>query len=1332
MKEFPVRKIAPHLANIYELKKIIGEGTYGIIYKAKQISTGQIVAVKLLKPPKGVNRKDYVFPMDHFEKEALLYSKMNHPNIVKLLDKGITNKNEPFFVFEYINGISLKDIIIDEKLRTFSLVKEIMCQLLDGINHAFEKGIIHCDLKPQNIMVLDGGLRKHVKILDFGTGTFSENDKYNQKKKIFQSSNIEGTPNYCSPEQLRGETPSIKSDLYSWGLILAECLTGEMAIQGESISHVLQLQLSNDHIPLPSHIIKHPVGSILRKVLTKTPSLRAGDPKRIYQEFLDVNLETLVISQNEVSLNSQEEDYLTIANPLGWQHIKAEKRFLSVLCIQIDLDTKADEVIDLETFDIIQKNQINNCIDIVTKYGGSVAEQVANIIVVYFGYPHIGDDDIRMTGACAVETLNYFNNSKNLLFIEEKLVLNVKAAIHSGTLLSNKNEIPKGLILNESLKLLHDSDEQQILIHNNSKKLFEKHFILKPCKSAYELVSKKIQEKESEFNSTQKTLQGREQEFEEIFQHWKSKELTNTVFVSGQAGIGKSRLIFEVKSAVTRTNNLVFHCQCLPEHQNDTLYPIFNLLKKYLKIDETTTQKKTIEKLEQAIQLINSDIEVSLPILCSWFSISYETEKTSSIPPENQREFVLNLLQELFLSIDRDENFLIIIEDIHWIDPTSEIFIEQFISKNIKTNCFLLLSSRSKPCFSPEENSVKEIALSPLKKVAIKSLAESSLNAKINDEILDLIYGKTDGIALYAEELTTMLAEKNLIQKKNNTYELSERVENLNIPSTLTGLLQSRLKNIGLAIETAQIAAIIGREFSYNLLVNSSLKKESFVKDDLEILKRANIIYNNSENDEDYIFKHDLIRDAAFESIAKFPKREIHKRVGENIRSYPRTLREKNIQRLAYHFHQAEEYKDAINFYKEAANLELLKKLGQSESIYLTDKALQINEKLKSENSRDYIPLEEAELRIHKAAVLTYKSGWKHPEIIENYRIVKSLAKETNFTNKVKFALAKGMWVYECTEGNISQMFLLAEEMKKTSQAIGDSNYLAQAYDCLSQTQFFNGQFKECIQSCHNCYHCYDESTGKRKPILDGLDPYVVCMSFEALSRLFLGETEQSIGLMKDALSQAKSYRWSNLTMGAYAQTSRLYLYLCSFSNLDEQTKSLFNELNNEIFLFGQKGSFPYWESAIHLNNTASLALSGDEKSFLHFQEARKKWAPKTSSIPYYNLIEVSILLRNKVYKKALKITDESILFAEKNKITYALAYAYCFKAKALYNLNRKEEAFNTFNKSLKIAESQRANWIKSFVSNEFFSFLTKEKDSQKLYRKNFKLIDDNINTQLK
>ena len=313
-----MKKITNSLTDGYELQAAIGEGTFGIIYKAKQNNTGQIVAVKLLKPIKSFSTENSKLQMDCFYKEASIYSKINHPNIIKLVDKGVANKKQPFFVFEYIEGITLKDFISKQKQLCLALVKEIMLQVLDAINHYFNRGIVHCDLKPQNIMIVNTGLHKHVKILDFGTGIISKKKHQNQAKNRIESvkTNSKGTPNYCAPEQLRGEIPSVKSDLYAWGLILIECLTGRAAIQGESITQIIQKQLSNEAVSLPSDILSHPIASILKKVLNKNPSLRSGKPKLIYEEFLKTDLETLDICSTSVSSTSMNKNHRTMINSL--------------------------------------------------------------------------------------------------------------------------------------------------------------------------------------------------------------------------------------------------------------------------------------------------------------------------------------------------------------------------------------------------------------------------------------------------------------------------------------------------------------------------------------------------------------------------------------------------------------------------------------------------------------------------------------------------------------------------------------------------------------------------------------------------------------------------------------------------------------------------------------------------------------------------------------------------------------------------------------------------------------------------------------------------------
>lgn len=1299
----------------YILHEVIGEGAYGVICRATQESTGQVVAIKMLKL-KGVSniqKRDY--QIARFERETRLCAEMNHPNIIKLLDKGYTNKKEPYAVFEYLSGQTLNEFIARKKEFSGIEISKLMGQVLDAIAYAHAKGIVHRDLKPQNIMVIKTGSRSYAKVLDFGIGLFTQNNQKYDHKSLDNTQKMLGTPAYCAPEQLRGEPPTVKSDLYAWGLILIECITGKKVMNGESLSEILQKQLSAENVPLPHLLIGHPLADILNRILMKNPARRAGNASTVYEEYTKIDVSDVFNKLTRQKNINRAEDQLTLVNTLGWHHNKSEKRQITVLCIKLSLLLKKETKLDLETFDTIQKDQLNLCLDVAVGYGGHIAGTLADNVVVYFGYPQSNDNDARMAGRTALELMNEVKNRNALLYKEHGVNLDIRMGINSGMVLSKRDDTPEGMVPNMAFNLLYRSEPGQVLVSRQTKKLLDPFLEFESSENGFLLLGERQTESLLFLNprSAGRTIIGRDKEIKIVLDRWQNEKIGGKgIMIKGQAGIGKSKLIYEIKQQILIKRGIVHHCRCLPEHQNNALYPIFELLKKHLDIRENSKNKEVISKLEKALLAAHCDVKLSLPILCSWFSIPIKEQQESQISQQEQKEFILDILQQLIFNIGDQNKFLFIVEDLHWIDPTSESFLKQLLQGNKEDKCLIILSAR--PEFTSDwiNELIEEIELSPLENILIRPIIEEILNgAQVSENVLQFISERTDGIALYAEELTYMLLEKKLLQLINGKYEFKHEIEDLEVPSTLIGLLQARLESVGVAMETAQLAATIGREFTYDLLVKSSLKDEAMVQADLDLFINANIIYRRRKvKDGSYMFRHALIRDAAFKSMTSNPRKEAHRRIAFNLKYYFKKSPKKYVQNLAYHFYQAEEHKEAIKFYKIAADLEMLKKLGHMESLNLTNKALSVIDLMKKKKLLDYDKVQEASLRIHKAAVLTNKLGWNHPEIIENYRLAESLLKGSATTNdKLEFALAKGMWIFECTNGNIAKMHVLTKKMMNASKALNNTSYLAQTYDCLSQTQFFEGDFKSCIRSCQRCYKIYNQEQGKRKLVTDGLDPYIVCKSFESLARLFIGEADRAIAIMEQTLEETESYNWPNLTMGIFAQTSRLYLYICSFLPNCKYEKEQLKKINPNTILCQEKGIFPYWESAINLNKISAEALSGKQVFFNQYKEARKKWAPKTSAKTYYDLVEVVTRLNKNEFDKALKISSESIEFARKHNVMFAIGYAYCFKAKALDGLNKKEEALKAFREAIRICKNQKSKWIELFVSEAFKSFLLKE-----------------------
>ncbi len=373
----------------YQLLEEIGRGGYGLVYKARHLRTGQAVAVKTIRLDHE-DKDKFKIRIARFEREAELCARVNHPNIVKLLDKGYSEDQKPYAVFELLEGQTLKDYIASEQGLSADQTREIMIQVLDALDFAHAQGIIHRDLKPQNIMVSQMASRLHIKILDFGIGSFSKEFRSVDYRSLTLSEEMMGTPNYSAPEQLRGESATQRTDLYAWGLILVECLTGKPLVNGRSVAEVFQQQLMLPEIVLPSFVLSHPLAALLRRVLKKNPQNRAFDARSVLDELLKINFTSLQVPVFEAA---PDEEDLTAVNQVSTHTANAPRKQITVLGIRLDLLSSAGAAHELEILDAIEKDQLNLCKDIAMRYGGHIGGVVANHMVVYFGYPETDDTD---------------------------------------------------------------------------------------------------------------------------------------------------------------------------------------------------------------------------------------------------------------------------------------------------------------------------------------------------------------------------------------------------------------------------------------------------------------------------------------------------------------------------------------------------------------------------------------------------------------------------------------------------------------------------------------------------------------------------------------------------------------------------------------------------------------------------------------------------------------------------------------------------------------------------------------------------------------------------
>lgn len=251
----------------FEITGRLGAGGFGVVYAARQLSTGQAVAIKLMVDAAEMDSRS------RFEREMRVIARLQHPHIVRLLDFGCLLDGRLFTVLVFVEGQDLAGYLKSHGPLPADDAVALMRQVLDALHHAHQIGIVHRDLKPANIMVVPGGARPHVMVLDFGIAGVVEGARGPEYVSLTTQSGVIGTPSYMAPEQLKGQL-NPATDLYAWGLVLLECLTGKVVVEASTPMEAMAAQLDPAPIPIPPLIAKLPLGLLLEQVLDKDPDQR--------------------------------------------------------------------------------------------------------------------------------------------------------------------------------------------------------------------------------------------------------------------------------------------------------------------------------------------------------------------------------------------------------------------------------------------------------------------------------------------------------------------------------------------------------------------------------------------------------------------------------------------------------------------------------------------------------------------------------------------------------------------------------------------------------------------------------------------------------------------------------------------------------------------------------------------------------------------------------------------------------------------------------------------------------------------------------------------------
>ena len=422
------------------------------------------------------------------------------------------------------------------------------------------------------------------------------------------------------------------------------------------------------------------------------------------------------------------------------------------------------------------------------------------------------------------------------------------------------------------------------------------------------------------------------------------------VAIVGEAGVGKSRLLLEMKYKLPQGETVYLEGRCLHFGGAMAYLPVLDILRSYFEIKEGDREFVIKKKMEEKILELDETLKDILPPFQELLSLKVDDEAFIKLEPKDKRERTFEAIRDLMIRVSQDTPLVLAVEDLHWIDKTSEDFLDYLIGWLANSRILLILLYR--PEYTHQWGSKSyyhKIGLGQLGAESSGKLVQSILEGgEVVPELRELVLGRAGGNPLFVEELTHNLIENGSIQRKDHRYILNREVSEIDVPDTIQGIIAARIDRVEESLKRImQVASVIGREFAFRLLQSIMGMKEE-LKSQLLNLQGLEFIYEKSLFPElEYIFKHALTQEVAYNSLLLKKRKEIHEKIGKAMEElYPERM-EEFYEILAYHYARSDNHDKAYHYLKLSGN-KATDKHSSWEAIRFYKEAIDILDRLPS------------------------------------------------------------------------------------------------------------------------------------------------------------------------------------------------------------------------------------------------------------------------------------------------------------------------------------------------------------------------------------------------
>ena len=870
--------------------------------------------------------------------------------------------------------------------------------------------------------------------------------------------------------------------------------------------------------------------------------------------------------------------------------IEGERKLVTVLFADVANYTSISEKLDPEEVHQIMDGCFKILMDEIHRYEGTINQFTGDGVMALFGAPVAHEDHGQRASHAALSIQKAVQGYGEKVKGQHGAEFKMRIGLNSGPVIVGSigddlrmDYTAVGDTTNLAHRMQDLAEPGAVLVSRDTHRLSRGFFEFislgkvevkgkeKP-QEAYELISPSEVETRIEAAAAKGLTRfvGRGKELETLKEAFESAKSGSgqVIGVVGEAGVGKSRLLLELRGALPEGEYSYLEGRCLHYGGSMPYLPVLDVLKGYFGIKDETLESCIKEKVRECMCRLDEELLDVPACLQEVLSLKVEDEKYLQLGPQQRRERTFEAIRDLLMRESQRTPLILAVEDLHWMDKTSEEFIDYLIGFLPTARILLILLYRPEYTHMWGSKSYYgKIGLDQLSAQTSAELVQAILEGgDVAPEIAGLVLGRAGGNPLFVEELTHSLVENGSIERQDDKFVLVRKPSEIEVPDTIQGIIAARMDRIEDSLKRImQVASVIGREFAYRILQAITDMSED-LKGSLLNLQGLEFIYEKQLFPElEYIFKHALTQEVAYNSLLLKRRKEIHEKIGEAIEELYSERLEEYYELLAHHYGSSANALKALK-YLHLAGEQAVKRSAYTEGMGQLSRALELVETLP--HTREHKELE-LSLQITLGQALSVTQGFASVEAEQAHTRARDLAERLGDTSQL-FAALYHLRVIQLNRAEHEKSRLLAEELLRLARESREPWQLLWALLGMGVTSYWQGEFSQAQEHCEELLGLYDPQKHRGHEYLTGSANVGVWVSnYSSWALSGLGYAEKALTRAQGGLTLAQELSHPFGEIVALAGLGRVHF------ERGESQASL--KMADTVIALSSDHGFPYW-----------------------------------------------------------------------------------------------------------------------------------------------------------